>query len=502
MTVSMSDKKERIYIAIDLKSFYASVECVQRGLDPLNTCLVVADQSRTNKTICLAVSPALKAFGVPGRPRLFEVEKIVADVNRERAFKSGVWRGNGKSHFYDELVRDPSLEVDYLVAVPRMQYYIETSDRVYETYLKYISADDIHVYSIDEVFMDVTDYLNTYKMTAHQLAMTMIRDVLNTTGVTATAGIGTNMYLAKVAMDIVAKHLPADSDGVRIAELDEISYREKLWTHEPLKDFWRVGRGYVKRLQKYGLTTMGDIARFSLENSETLYKEFGINAELLIDHAWGWEPTRIADIKSYHSDNHSLGSGQVLMRPYSFEEAKIVVKEMTDALALDLQRKGCVTDRVGLMVNYDSAGLDDYHGEIVSNYIGRKVPKPGNGSAKLKGFTSSANRMREAVMSVYGRVVDPTLLIRRINVVADHVLPRKEAMNRPQVEEYDLFADVEKLEAEHRQAEAENEKDTRLQDAMLKIQGKFGKNAVMTATSAEDAATGRERNMQIGGHKK
>ncbi|MBQ6367904.1 MAG: DNA methylase [Erysipelotrichaceae bacterium] len=499
----MSDKKERIYIAIDLKSFYASVECVQRGLDPLNTCLVVADQSRTNKTICLAVSPALKAFGVPGRPRLFEVEKIVADVNRDRAFKSGVWRGNGKSHFYDELSKDLSLEVDYLVATPRMQYYIETSDKVYETYLKYISADDIHVYSIDEVFMDVTDYLNTYKMTPHQLAMTMIKDVLNTTGVTATAGIGTNMYLAKVAMDIVAKHLPADKDGVRIAELDEISYREKLWTHEPLKDFWRVGRGYARRLEKYGITTMGDIARFSLENSETLFKEFGINAELLIDHAWGYEPTRIADIKSYHSDNHSLGSGQVLTRPYSFEEAKIVVKEMIDALALDLHAKGCVTDRVGLAVNYDTSNdLKDFQGTIVSNYIGRRVPKPGNGSAKLKGFTSSANIMRQAVMEIYGRVVDPELLIRRINVVADHVLPRQEAKNCPQIEEYDLFSDPEKLEAEHREQEKENEKDARLQDAMLKIQGKYGKNSVMTATSTEDAATGRERNMQIGGHKK
>ena len=499
----MSDKKERIYIAIDLKSFYASVECVQRGLDPLNTCLVVADQSRTNKTICLAVSPALKAFGVPGRPRLFEVEKIVADVNRDRAFKSGVWRGNGKSHFYDELSKDLSLEVDYLVATPRMQYYIETSDKVYETYLKYISADDIHVYSIDEVFMDVTDYLNTYKMTPHQLAMTMIKDVLNTTGVTATAGIGTNMYLAKVAMDIVAKHLPADKDGVRIAELDEISYREKLWTHEPLKDFWRVGRGYARRLEKYGITTMGDIARFSLENSETLFKEFGINAELLIDHAWGYEPTRIADIKSYHSDNHSLGSGQVLTRPYSFEEAKIVVKEMIDALALDLHVKGCVTDRVGLAVNYDTSNdLKDFQGTIVSNYIGRRVPKPGNGSAKLKGFTSSANTMRQAVMEIYGRVVDPELLIRRINVVADHVLPRQEAKNHPQIEEYDLFSDPEKLEAEHREQQKENEKDARLQDAMLKIQGKYGKNSVMTATSTEDAATGRERNMQIGGHKK
>ena len=499
----MSDKKERIYIAIDLKSFYASVECVQRGLDPLNTCLVVADQSRTNKTICLAVSPALKAFGVPGRPRLFEVEKIVADVNRDRAFKSGVWRGNGKSHFYDELSKDLSLEVDYLVATPRMQYYIETSDKVYETYLKYISADDIHVYSIDEVFMDVTDYLNTYKMTPHQLAMTMIKDVLNTTGGTATAGIGTNMYLAKVAMAIVAKHLPADKDGVRIAKLDEISYREKLWTHEPLKDFWRVGRGYARRLEKYGITTMGDIARFSLENSETLFKEFGINAELLIDHAWGYEPTRIADIKSYHSDNHSLGSGQVLTRPYSFEEAKIVVKEMIDALALDLHAKGCVTDRVGLAVNYDTSNdLKDFQGTIVSNYIGRRVPKPGNGSAKLKGFTSSANIMRQAVMEIYGRVVDPELLIRRINVVADHVLPRQEAKNCPQIEEYDLFSDPEKLEAEHREQEKENEKDARLQDAMLKIQGKYGKNSVMTATSTEDAATGRERNMQIGGHKK
>ncbi|MBR3227069.1 MAG: DNA methylase [Erysipelotrichaceae bacterium] len=496
-------EKQRTYIAIDLKSFYASVECVERGLDPLNACLLVADESRTSKTICLAVSPALKAFGVPGRPRLFEVEKIVKDVNRQRIIDSGLHRERGKSIYLDELQDDKSLSVDYVVAVPRMEYYIECSDRVYETYLKYVAADDIHVYSIDEVFIDATEYLNTYKLSAHELAMRMIRDVLYRTGVTATAGIGSNMYLAKVAMDIVAKHLPADKDGVRIAELDEYSYRRELWNHTPLTDFWRVGRGYASRLAKHGLYTMGDIARFSLKNDGLLYREFGVNAELLIDHAWGYEPCRMEDIKNYETDNHSLGSGQVLMRPYKYDEALVVVKEMIDALALDLHSKRCVTDSVSLLVNYDSTNdLEGFEGKKVYDYIGRKVAKPAGGSVRLKDFTSSATILRNAVVSIYEKTVNRKLTVRRINVVAGHVLPAKEAQNIPKIEEFDLFTDPKISEHRIDALKEQEEKDARLQDAMLKIQSRFGKNSIMNATSLEDGATGRERNEQIGGHRK
>ena len=500
----MSHQKNRTIIAIDLKSFYASVECVERGLDPLNTCLVVADQSRTNKTICLAVSPALKSFGVPGRPRLFEVEQITVKVNRKRAYDARIREAKKKSVFLDELTADPSTAVDYIVAVPRMQYYMDCSDRVYETYLKYVSADDIHVYSIDEVFMDVTDYLDTYQMSAHQLAVTMIRDVLKTTGVTATAGIGPNLYLAKVAMDIVAKHIPADDDGVRIAELDEISYRQKLWTHEPVTDFWRVGRGYAKRLAEYDLYTMGDIARFSLTDDAKLYQEFGINAELLIDHAWGYEPVTIADIKGYHTDNHSTGAGQVLMRPYSFEEAKTIVKEMVVSLALDLHAKRLVTDSISLFVNYDSSNdLSDYGGTVVTDYYGRNnVAKPASGTKKLKEYTSSVSVLRNAAEEIYDQKVNRFLKIRRINVTAGHVIPKEEGKKKQKVEVFDLFSDPEETEKKNEEAQKQLEKDMKLQDAMIQIQKKFGKNAVMTAVSAKKEATGKERNEQIGGHKK
>lgn len=500
----MPERNDRTYIAIDLKSFYASAECVDRGLDPLNTCLAVADPSRTNKTICLAVSPALKSFGVPGRPRLFEVERIIDKVNRDRAYHSRVRRLENKSVFLDELNRDPALAVDYITAVPRMQYYMDCSDKVYETYLKYISPEDIHVYSIDEVFMDVTNYLGTYKMTARELARTMIRDVLEATGVTAAAGIGTNLYLAKAAMDIVAKHIPADEDGVRIAELDEISYREKLWTHEPITDFWRVGRGYASRLAKHDLYTMGDIARFSLTNDSVLYQEFGVNAELLIDHAWGFEPVRMEDIKSYHAGHHSVGSGQVLMRPYKYDEAATILKEMTVSLALDLHAKRHVTDSLSILINYDtSSDLSGYQGEIVSDYYGkRKVPKPAGGTAKLKEFTSSASVLRKAAMEIYEKTVNPFLLVRRINVTAGNVIPAEEAGKKQRVEMFDLFSDPEEMERQSEEAEKQREKDIRLQDAMVKIKKKYGRNAVMTAVSAKEEATGKERNEQIGGHRK
>ena len=495
-------EKQRTYIAIDLKSFYASVECAERGLDPLDTNLVVADKSRTNKTICLAVSPALKSFGIPGRPRLFEVEQMVAGLNRERRRSSGN-RSSGKaSYLLSELQADPSAEIDYLVATPRMGLYMEYSNRIYETYLRYIAPEDIHVYSIDEVFIDVTNYLETYQLSAHELAIKMIRDVLGRTGITATAGIGTNLYLSKVAMDIVAKHIPADRDGVRIAEVDEQSYRRLLWTHEPVTDFWRVGRGYAKRLAKHGLYTMGDVARFSLDHSEVLYKEFGINAELLIDHAWGYEPCTMADIKSYRPSNNSLSSGQVLMEPYSYEKTMIVVKEMADALAGDMVRKGVVGDRVGLFIGYDISNSNEgYTGEIVRDWYGRLVAKPGGGSAQLKRPTSSSKLITEAILEIYRKTVVPQFMIRRINMTVDNIIPADQAEKEEYVQT-DLFTDVRELEEEERRENLALEKESDRQKTVQDLKERFGKNAVFLATSLEEGATGRQRNEQIGGHKK
>ena len=392
------EEKQRTYIAIDLKSFYASVECVEKGFDPLDTNLVVADESRTNKTICLAVSPALKSFGIPGRPRLFEVEQLVKEINEKRRQKAPGGQFKGKSALLHRLMSDDSLALDYVVATPRMALYIEYSTKIYDIYLKYVSKDDIHIYSIDEVFIDATDYLHTYGMNAHQFAMKMIEDIMINTGVTATAGIGTNLYLAKVAMDIVAKHKKADKDGVRIAELDEMSYRHILWDHEPLTDFWRIGKGIARRLQKYNIHTMGDIAEFSLRADGVLYDEFGINAELLIDHAWGYEPCTMKDIKQYRPVSNSLGAGQVLMEPYTFEKAKVVTKEMIDNLCLDLVEKGLVTDHVSLIINYDAKNdLRGYKGEIVTDYIGRKTAKPAGGSVPLAEYTSSLSVIRRTI---------------------------------------------------------------------------------------------------------
>ncbi|MEE3451467.1 MAG: DNA methylase, partial [Acutalibacteraceae bacterium] len=429
------------YIAIDLKSFYASVECVERGRDPLTTNLVVADSTRTEKTICLAVSPSLKAYGIPGRARLFEVVQKVKDVNEQRIKKAPNHRFTGKSDNASELANDSSLEVDYIVAPPQMAHYMNISTEIYQIYLRYIAPEDIHVYSIDEVFIDATSYLDTYKMTAHELAMKMIKEVLSETGITATAGIGTNLYLAKVAMDIVAKHIPADKDGVRIAELDEMSYRQKLWSHRPLTDFWRVGKGYAAKLQANRIYTMGDIARQSIYDEELFYKLFGVNAELLIDHAWGWEPCTIADIKSYKPENHSVSQGQVLQCPYDFEKSKIIVREMTELLVLDLVDKGLVCDQVVLTVGYDIENTQNgnYNGEVKADRYGRNVPKQAHGSENIGRYTSSTKLIAEATMRLFDRIVDRKLTVRRMYVVANHVISENDIPETH--EQLDLFSD-------------------------------------------------------------
>ena len=477
--------KARTYIAIDLKSFYASAECVERGLDPLTTNLVVADESRTDKTICLAVSPSLKSYGIPGRGRLFEVRQKVREVNAERARKA---RLTGASSDNTAVQSNPHLALDFLIAVPRMALYMEVSARIYEIYLKYISSEDIHVYSIDEVFIDATDYLPLYRLNAHELAIRMIRDVLATTGITATVGIAPNMYLAKVAMDIEAKHSPADKDGVRIAELDEMTYRRKYWTHRPLTDFWRIGRGIAARLEKNGMYTLGDVARCSLQRESVLYRLFGVNAELLIDHAWGWEPCTIADVKAYRPMANSLSSGQVLSSPYSFEKARIIVREMTDLLVLDLVEKHLVTDQMVLHINYDQESLTgDYRGDVESDWYGRKVPKPAHGSVNLGRQTSSTTLIGDAMMDLYDRIVDRRLLVRRITVVANHVIDE----SRVDGVQLSLFEEAEDTSRERNR-----------QEAILEIRRKFGKNAILTGIDFEEGATTRERNRQIGGHRK
>ncbi len=484
----------RAYIAIDLKSFYASVECRERKLDPLTTNLVVADASRTQKTICLAVSPALKSIGIPGRPRLFEVEQKVKEENARR-------RASGQE------------ELTYITAVPRMALYMEYSTRIYNVYLKYVSAEDMHVYSIDEVFMDVTDYLATYKMTPHELAKRMIQDVEKTTGITATAGIGTNLYLCKVALDIMSKKVAADEDGVRIAELDEMSYRKLLWEHKPLTDFWRVGRGYAKKLESYGLYTMGDIARCSIGkanefyNEELLYRAFGINAELLIDHAWGWEPTTIAAIKAYKPQNSSVGSGQVLHCAYPADKAKLIVKEMTDLLVLDLVDKQLVAEQMVLTLGYDIDNLTDpsirkkYHGEVTTDRYGRQIPKHAHGSINLPEQTSSTKVIMEAVMELYDSIVNPDLLVRRVNIAANKVVPESEKRKPDEFEQLNLFMDYDKVSKERQQQEQELEREKRMQHAILDIQKRYGKNALLKGMNLEEDAMTIKRNGQIGGHK-
>ncbi len=504
---------ERIYIAIDLKSFYASVECMERGLDPLTTNLVVADASRTEKTICLAVSPALKAYGIPGRPRLFEVVQRIKEVNALRKMNAPGGKFTGESYDSVQLERSPERKISYIAAVPRMALYMEYSTRIYDIYLQYVAPEDMHVYSIDEVFMDVTAYLSTYKMTAHDLAKKMIREVLDKTGVTATAGIGTNLYLCKVAMDIMAKKIPMDEDGVRIAHLDEMSYRKQLWNHAPLTDFWRVGRGYTKKLEENGLYTMGDIARCSIGkpneyyNEDLLYRLFGVNAELLIDHAWGWEPTTLAEIKAYRPQNSSMGSGQVLHCAYTAEKAKLIVKEMTDLLVLDLVDKHLVTDQMVLTVGYDIENLADpvirkrYHGEVTIDHYGRKVPKHAHGTVNLPEQTSSTKVIMDAVMQLYDSIVNPHLLVRRVNIVAGRVVKESEKEESESFEQMDLFTDYVQLEKQREQEKIERQKEKQIQHAILDIQKKYGKNALLKGMNLEDGATTMERNGQIGGHK-
>jgi len=500
---------ERTYLCIDLKSFFASVECMERGLDPMTTNLLVADESRTAKTICLAVTPSLKAYGIPGRARLFEAIQKVREVNAQRLSKAPNHRFTGSSYHAPELAVHPELELTYITAPPRMAHYMEYSTRIYQVYLKYIAPEDIHVYSIDEVFIDLTPYLPMSGLTAYEFAKKIILDVLQTTGITATAGIGSNLYLAKIAMDIMAKRISADKDGVRIAELNELSYRQQLWEHKPLTDFWRVGKGYRKKLETHGLYTMGDIARCSLGkpsdyyNEDLLYKLFGINAELLIDHAWGWEPCTIADIKSYEPENNSLGHGQVLQEPYDFDKARLVVREMTDLLVLELVEKGLVCDQMVLTVGYDIENLTDpqrskaYKGIITTDVYGRKIPKQAHGSVCLEGYTSSTKKITEAVMELYDRIMDPDLLVRRMNVVANHVITEERAMRNEVVEQLNFFTDYRQQEEE----QLARDREKRMQQAMIGIKKKFGKNAILKGMNLQEGATAKERNATIGGHK-
>ena len=509
--------ESRIYAAIDLKSFYASVECMERGLDPLTTNLVVADAARTEKTICLAVSPSLKAHGIPGRPRLFEVVQKVQQINARRLAEAihlrkavrqqdGRWGFAASSFHAPDIAADPSLRLDYITAPPHMAKYMDYSTRIYQVYLKYIAPEDIHVYSVDEVFMDVTPYLALYRMDARQLVSAMVQEVLTTTGITAAAGIGTNLYLAKVAMDIVAKHVPADENGVRIAQLDELTYRQQLWTHRPLTDFWRVGRGYARKLERAGLYTMGDIARCSIgqrsdfHNEDLLYKMFGVNAELLIDHAWGWESCTMTDIKAYRPQSHSLGSGQVLSCAYTVDKARIIVQEMAEALALNLVAKGLVTDQIMLAIGYDIDSLRDpairsqYQGTVTTDPYGRQIPQHAHGSCHLGTLTSSTRRVVEAALAIFDRTVNPILLVRRLNIVAARILPEPNLATGESIQQLDFFSTItESAPPDHRERQ--------LQQATLRIHQRFGKNALVKGTNLQEGATAMERNMQIGGHK-
>ncbi len=499
--------KERTYLCIDLKSFYASVECMERGLDPMQTNLVVADESRTEKTIVLAVSPSLKNFGLPGRPRLFEVVQRIREVNRLRQKNAPNHRLLGSSFDFMELNQNPALAVDYIVAPPRMAFYMAYSTRIYNVYLKYIAPEDIHVYSIDEVFMDITQYMKTYQMTAHELAMTIINDVLKTTGITATAGIGTNLYLAKIAMDVMAKKMKPDKNGVRIAFLDEMTYRQELWNHRPLTDFWRVGKGYAKRLQGIDLYTMGDVARCSLNpmGEEKLYRLFGVNAELLIDHAWGYEPCTIADIKAYKPMNKSLCSGQVLSEPYDFEKTKLVVREMTEFLALDLLEKRLVTDQLVLTVGYDIENLTNqsisYSGEVTTDNYGRKIPKHAHGTENLSAHTSSALLLTKAAMALCDRIMNPNLLVRRIQLSACRLMPENGVKEQAFTEQLDFFTDYSARSLEEEREKNDLQRERKLQEAVIELKHKYGKNAVLKGTNLQEGATARDRNRQIGGHK-
>ena len=493
------------YIAIDLKSFYASVECIERGLDPMTTNLVVADGSRTEKTICLAVSPSLKSYGVPGRPRLFEVVARVREVNAARRWSAPGRRLVGATYDHRILLEDPRLAVDYIVASPRMALYIDYSTRIYQVYLKYFSPDDIHVYSIDEVFIDATHYLKTYKKTARELAEVVIKDVLKTTGITATVGIGTNMYLCKIAMDIVAKRMKPDEHGARIAELDEMSYRRILWEHRPLTDFWRVGRGYSKKLESHGIYTMGDVALTSLKNEDLLYKLFGINAELLIDHAWGYEPCTIADIKAYKPMSKSLNSGQVLHCPYDAEGGRLIVREMCDLLVLDMVDKGVATNQLTLTIGYDADNLKNpnnpYLGEVTMDHYGRAIPKHAHGSVNFPIHTSSTEEIMEGVLRLYDRIINPNLLIRRVNISVNNLISESERRDVAEGEQMDFFTDYEKRDKEKSAKKARYAREKLRQNALIAIKKKYGGNAVIKGMNLTEGATTIDRNKQIGGHK-
>ena len=498
----MQDEKQRIYIAIDLKSFYASVECKERDLDPITTNLVVADNSRTEKTICLAVSPSLKSYGIPGRARLFEVVQKVKEVNIERKRKAPNQRFTGSSYDDIALKKNPDLELSYIIAPPRMAYYMKYSSKIYNIYLKYFAPEDIYVYSIDEVFIDITHYLKNYKMKARELVTKVIQDVYETTGITATAGIGTNLYLCKVAMDIVAKHVKPDKNGVRIAGLDEITYRKLLWDHRPITDFWRVGNGYTKKLEKHRIFTMGDIARTSIQNEDLLYKLFGVNAELLIDHSWGWECATIESIKAYKPVSNSISSGQVLHCPYNYENTKLIVKEMTELLTLDLVKKNLVTNQIVLDIGYDIDNLTNpmisnlYNGEITIDRYGRKVPKHAHGTINIDHKTSSCKIITEYVINLYKRIVNKNLLVRRINITANNVVDEN-TIKENKYEQMDLFIDYNELDKKRKKEQDEKQ----IQKAMLDIKSKYGKNSIIKGMNLQKEGTTIERNSQIGGHK-
>ena len=497
----------RIYACIDLKSFYASVECVERHLDPLNTNLVVADNSRTEKTICLAVSPSLKQYGIPGRARLFEVVSKVKEINIKRKQQNNNKKFIGSSYIDSTLKKHSELKLDYIVAPPRMSKYIEYSTRIYDIYLKYLSPNDIHVYSIDEIFCDITSYLSFNKMKPVEFITRIIHDVCNTTGITATAGIGTNMYLAKIAMDIVAKHKEPNEKGVRIACLDEMMYRKLLWNHIPITDFWRIGNGYANKLAKYNIYTMGDIAKCSIDNEDLLYKLFGINAELLIDHAWGWEPATIDEIKSYKPSSTSISSGQVLPVPYNYQDTELIVKEMTDLLTLDLVAKRLVTDQVVLTISYDIDNLnnpkirDNYIGEITLDYYGRRVPKPAHGTIRIDHQTSSSKIITNKVVELYKKITNKYLLVRRINISFNNLVNENKIKDKVIYKQYDIFTDIKKEEEKNKKELEIEKKEKELQKVIIEIKNKYGKNSILKGMNYIQGGRTIERNMQIGGHK-
>lgn len=497
----LKDIAMKTYICIDLKSFYASVECVERGLDPLNTNLVVADEQRTEKTICLAVTPSLKSYGISGRARLFEVNQKLKEINNERRWNAPSSKLTGQSYIDSEIKANPSLSISYIVARPRMAYYMKYSTRIYKIYLKYFSPDDIHIYSVDEVFIDITSYLKSYNVTPRELVMTVVQDIFKSTGITATAGIGTNLYLSKIAMDIVAKHIPANQNGVRIAQLNEISYRKLLWSHRPLTDFWRIGKGYAKKLTEQGIYTMGDIARCSLENEEILYKMFGINAELLIDHAWGWEPCTIKHIKEFVPENTSMSSGQVLSCPHSFEKARLIIHEMADAISLDLVSKKIITNQITITIGYDIENIKrNFNGTIKTDRYGRSIPKEAHGSQNIT-YSSSSKEIIKTALKIFDSITDPKLTIRRINISVNHLIPENEIQSEYEFEQLDLFSDYENIQ---RQRKAENEKiknERKIQETVIELKERYGKNAILKGMNYYDGATARERNKQIGGHR-